>query len=94
VPCAQAAGLYRPRDPRATPLYRLVECFYDEVKGQWDEPFEARFGFWRGFVDRLMISSLVVELRHGMKSRGCRAAAVLRNRVHVEGGHPNRCREA
>ena len=25
------AGVYRPRNPRATPLYRLVETHYDEV---------------------------------------------------------------
>jgi len=43
--------VYRPRNPRATPLYRLVEGFFDEVKGQWEERFEGRYGFWRGFVD-------------------------------------------
>ena len=39
------------RNPRATPLYRLVEANYDEVRGQWEESFEGRHGFWRGFVD-------------------------------------------
>jgi ribosomal protein S27E len=24
---------------------------YDEVRGQWEERFERRHGFWRGFVD-------------------------------------------
>jgi hypothetical protein len=48
--CA-AAGVYRPRSPRTTPLYRLVEAHYDEVKGQWEERFEGRYGYWRGFVD-------------------------------------------
>ena len=24
---------------------------YDEVRGQWEERFERRYGFWRGFVD-------------------------------------------
>jgi hypothetical protein len=43
--------VYRPRDPRATPLYRLVEAHYDEVKGQWEERFERRYGFWRGLLD-------------------------------------------
>jgi hypothetical protein len=32
-------------------LYRLVESHYDEVKGRWEECFEGRYGFWRGFVD-------------------------------------------
>jgi hypothetical protein len=42
---------YRPRRPEVTPLYRLAETHYEEVKAQWDERFERRYGFWRGFVD-------------------------------------------
>jgi hypothetical protein len=42
---------YRPRRPQATPLYRLIETYYNEVKAQWEERFERRYGFWRGFVD-------------------------------------------
>ena len=44
MPCAQPAGLYRPRSPRTTPLYRLVESHYDEVKGQWEERLLVAFG--------------------------------------------------
>ena len=42
---------YRKRNPRATPLYRLVEAHFDKVKGQWEERFERRCGFWRSFID-------------------------------------------
>ena len=42
---------YRARKPRATPLYRLFEHHFEEVRGQWEERFERRFGFWRGIVD-------------------------------------------
>ena len=42
---------YRARSPRATPLYRLFETHFEEVRGQWEDRFERRFGFWRGFVD-------------------------------------------
>ena len=35
----------------ATPLYRLFDSLYDEVRGQWEERFEQQYGFWRGFVD-------------------------------------------
>ena len=45
------SGVYRSRNPRTTPLYRLVEAYFDEVKGQWEERFERGHGFWRGFVD-------------------------------------------
>ena len=44
-------GRYRPPDPRSTTLYRLVETHCDTVKMLWEERFEPRFGFWRGFVD-------------------------------------------
>lgn len=45
------AARYRARNPRATPLYGLFETHFDEVRGQWEERFERRCGFWRGFVD-------------------------------------------
>jgi hypothetical protein len=44
-------GLYRARSPRSTPLYRLFEAHFDEVKAQWAERFERRYGYWRGLVD-------------------------------------------
>jgi len=46
-----AVGFYRARKPQETPLYRLVEAVYDQVKGVWEERFERRYGFWRVFVD-------------------------------------------
>ncbi len=49
-----SAQVYRPRDPRATPLYRLFESFYEQVKGLWDDQFEKQYGRWRGFVDDLI----------------------------------------
>ena len=51
---ACAAKACRPRDPRATDLYQLVERFYEQVKGQWEERFERLHGFWRGFVDDIV----------------------------------------
>ena len=43
--------LYRPRQPREPPLYRLVDSFYDKVKGRWEQEFERRYGFCRGSVE-------------------------------------------
>ena len=31
--------------------YQLFETYDDEVKAVWEERFEKKFGFWRGFVD-------------------------------------------
>ncbi len=49
---------YRARSPRVTPLYRLFDAHFDEVKGQWEERFERRFGFWRSFVDKQVLRYL------------------------------------
>lgn len=49
---------YRARNPRATPLYRLFETHFDEVRGQWEGRFERRCGFWRGFVDEQVLRYL------------------------------------
>jgi hypothetical protein len=35
---------YRSRRPQATPLYRLVEAHFEEVKGQWEERLLVAFG--------------------------------------------------
>ncbi len=43
-----ALPVYKPRNPRKSPLFRLLESLYDTVKGVWEDRFEARYGFWRG----------------------------------------------
>jgi hypothetical protein len=42
---------YRPRDPRKTALWGLLDTLYERVKEEWEERFERRFGFWRGLAD-------------------------------------------
>jgi hypothetical protein len=37
-------------------LFRLVDELYDQVKGSWEERFEGRYGFWRGFVDDVVLA--------------------------------------
>jgi hypothetical protein len=49
-----APALSRTRNPRATPLYQLLEAYYEEVKSVWEERFEKKYGFWRGFVDQVV----------------------------------------
>lgn len=50
--------LYRPRNPRATCLYQLLDKHYETVKGLWEERFERRYGFWRGYWDNAVDSYL------------------------------------
>ena len=44
--------IYRPRRPRQTPLFQLLESLYEPVKLCWEERFEARYGFWQGCWDK------------------------------------------
>ena len=51
---ASAPPLYRPRNPRSTPLFQLVEAHYEDVKALWEERFENTHGRWRGFTDSVV----------------------------------------
>jgi hypothetical protein len=57
--------VYRPRDPRKTPLYGLLESLYERVKGAWEERFERSYGFWRSLVDEVVASYLACGLWQG-----------------------------
>ena len=46
--------LYRPHNARATALYQLLDAYYEDVKAIWEERFEKKYGFWRGFVDTVV----------------------------------------
>ena len=48
------SSVYRPRDPRKTSLFRLVDSLYGRVKGVWEERFERAYGFWRGLMDEVV----------------------------------------
>jgi hypothetical protein len=46
-----AGRVFRPRDPRKTALWGLLDTLYERVKGSWEERFERRYGYWRGLAD-------------------------------------------
>ncbi len=49
-----ALALYRPRQPQNSALYQLLEAYYEDVKALWEERFEKKYGFWRGFVEAVV----------------------------------------
>ena len=60
--------LYRPRNPRASTLYQLLDSYYETVKAVWEERFERRYGFWRGFTDGAVVKvSRLWTLRSGLR---------------------------
>ena len=49
---------YRPRNPRASPLFQLLETHYETVKSVWEVRFERQYGFWQGRWDRAVAAYL------------------------------------
>ena len=39
--------LYRPRQPKTTAFYQLVERFYPQFEAAYEERYQKRYGFWR-----------------------------------------------
>ncbi len=50
--------VYRPHNARASPLYQLLEAHFDDVKARWEDRFEKAYGYWRGFVDNVVLRYL------------------------------------
>ena len=83
---ARPVGVYRPRRPRASPLYRLLEDHFREFTTVYDERFARRWGYWRPIVAAVVEKYLACGiLEHGFappapspRSRGCAAGTEVR----------------
>ncbi len=49
-PSDECPPIYRPRNPRASPLFQLFETHYETIKSVWEERFERQYGFLQGRV--------------------------------------------
>ena len=47
-------GIYRPRQPRASPLYRLLDQRFRELSLVWDERFAPTYGDWRAVIPKVV----------------------------------------
>lgn len=43
-------GVYKPRNARASPLYQLVEDYYEAFERCYDEKYQKQYGYWRTVV--------------------------------------------
>ncbi len=51
VSCAaQHAPVYRPRQPRQSPLYRTIERYLTEFERTYDQRYAKRYGAWRPII--------------------------------------------
>ncbi len=67
-------GVYRPRRPRASPLYRLLEDHFAEFSTVYDERFAHRYGYWRPVIAEVVEKYLACGiLTHGFARVRCGA---------------------
>ena len=67
-----SSGVYRPRKPQASPLYRLIEDHFEEFSTVYDERFSRRWGYWRSVVGDVVEKFLSCGiLKHGFARVRC-----------------------
>ena len=67
-------GVYRPRRPWASPLYRLLEDHFAEFSTVYDERFAHRYGYWRPVIAEVVEKYLACGiLEHGFARVRCGA---------------------
>ena len=72
VSVRRPASAYRPRRPRDSPLWRLLDRHYDEFEGVYDERYQKRYGFWRPVIQRTVRKFLACgDLREGFARVRC-----------------------
>jgi len=69
---AENAAFYHPRNPRASPLFRLLEEHYEEFERVYPERYQQRYGFWRPVVRKAVMDFLKCgDLREGFARMRC-----------------------
>ena len=56
--CVEPLPLYRPRDPHASDLWRLMDQHFQTFQRVYDERFQAKYGFWRPLVEHSVAAFL------------------------------------
>jgi ribosomal protein S27E len=56
--CVESLPLYRPRNPQASGLWRLLDQHFATFQHVYDERFAAKYGFWRPVIERSVTAFL------------------------------------
>jgi len=64
--------LYRRRDPFASPLWKVVNRYYDEFERVYPERYEKTYGYWRPVIEDVIAKFLTCgDLREGFARVRC-----------------------
>ncbi len=67
-------GVYEPRRPRGSPLYRLLEDHFAEFSTVYDDRFARQYGYWRPVIAEVVEKYLACGiLKHGFARVRCGA---------------------
>jgi hypothetical protein len=70
--CVEPLHLYRPRNPQASDLWRLLDRHFPAFQQVYDERFQAKYGFWRPVVERSVTAFLACgDLQQGFARVRC-----------------------
>ncbi len=56
--CIEPLALYRPRDPQASGLWRLMDEHFATFQQVYDDRYQAKYGFWRPVVEHSVTAFL------------------------------------
>jgi hypothetical protein len=71
-PAATLAPVYRPRRPRASPLWQLLDRYFQEFERVYDHRYQKRYGFWRSVIARTVDKFLACgDLHEGFARVRC-----------------------
>ncbi|MFV2068274.1 MAG: hypothetical protein ACC645_14980, partial [Pirellulales bacterium] len=57
-PCVKPLAMYRPRDPQASDLWRLMDQHFETFQQVYDDRFQAKYGYWRPVIERSVAAFL------------------------------------
>ena len=70
--CVEPRSLYRPRDPQASDLWRLLDEHFDSFQQVYDQRYQAKYGYWRPIIEQSVAAFLKCgDLQEGFARVRC-----------------------
>jgi len=65
-------SVYHPREPKASPLWQILDRYYDDFEKSYPEQFEKRYGFFRPVIGESVYGFLKCgDLKQGFARIRC-----------------------